>query len=86
MVGAFFFLQVTTGHLLAAGRYLGLPVAVPEKFIGLSLILEFFDRCHSLTSLHLPPAALGSLPWKNSNANTKDHNYSCGLLLYRFAE
>ena len=38
------------------------PVAVPEKIIGLTLFLDFFDRCLSLTSLHLPPAALGSLP------------------------
>jgi len=37
-------------------------VAVPEKIIGLTLFLDFFDRCLSLTSLHLPPAALGSLP------------------------
>jgi len=38
------------------------PVAVPEKIIGLALFLDFFDRCHSLASLHLPLAALGSLP------------------------
>ena len=38
------------------------PVAVPEKIIGLTLFLDFFDRCHSFTSLHLPLAALGSLP------------------------
>ena len=40
----------------------GFPVAVPEKIIGLTLFLDFFDRCLSLASLHLPPAALGSLP------------------------
>ena len=38
------------------------PVAVPEKIIGLTLILDFFDRCHSFPSLLPPPAALGSLP------------------------
>ena len=38
------------------------PVAVPEKIFGLTLVLDFFDRCHSLASLYLPPAALGSLP------------------------
>ena len=38
------------------------PVAVPEKIYGLTLILDFVDRCHSLTSLYLPLAALGSLP------------------------
>ena len=41
------------------------PVAVPEKIIGLTLILDFFDRCHSLGSLHPPPAALPSLPPTN---------------------
>ena len=36
--------------------------AVPEKIIGLTLILDFFDRGHSLCSLYPPPAALPSLP------------------------
>ncbi len=40
----------------------GFPVAVPEKIIGLTLSLDFFDRCHSLRSLLPPPAALPSLP------------------------
>ncbi len=35
---------------------------MPEKIIGLTLILDFFDRGHSLASLYLPLAALGSLP------------------------
>ena len=50
-----------TGHLAlrASAR---LPVAVPEKIFGLALLLDFFDRGHSLTSLHPPPAALSSLP------------------------
>ena len=38
------------------------PVAEREKIIGLTLILDYFDRCHSLASLYLPPAALSSLP------------------------
>ena len=38
------------------------PVAVPDKIFGLTLILDFVDRGHSLGSLHLPPAALPSLP------------------------
>ena len=38
------------------------PVAVPEKIFGLMHFLDFFDRGHSLPSLHLPRAALGSLP------------------------
>ena len=38
------------------------PLAVPEKIIGLTLILDFFDRCDSFASLHPPLAALGLLP------------------------
>ena len=38
------------------------PVAVPEKIFGLTPILDFFDRCHSLRSLYPPQAALPSLP------------------------
>ena len=38
------------------------PVAVPEKIFGLTLILDFFDRCHSLVSLPPPQAAVDSLP------------------------
>ena len=41
---------------------LSIPLAVPEKIIGLTPILDFFDRCDSFASLHPPPAALGSLP------------------------
>ena len=72
-----------------------MPVAVPEKFIGLALILEFFDRCHSLNSLYLPPAAHVSLPTghlrtagrsvglpgKPSNANTKPRQKCRGFFL-----
>jgi hypothetical protein len=36
-------------------------VAVPDKIIGLTLILDFIDRCPQNTSLALPPAALGVL-------------------------
>ena len=43
------------------------PVAVPEKIFGLTLSLDFFDRCHSLSSLHLPPAALASLPLRQKS-------------------
>ena len=38
------------------------PLAVPEKIIGLTPILDFFDRCDSFASLYPPLAALGSLP------------------------
>ena len=38
------------------------PVAVPDKIFGLTLILNFIDRCHSLCSLDLPLAAVASLP------------------------
>ena len=38
------------------------PVAVPDKIFGLTLFLDFIDRCHSLCSLTPPPAAVASLP------------------------
>ena len=41
------------------------PVAVPDKIFGLTPILDFIDRCHSLASLPLPLAAVGSLPWED---------------------
>ena len=37
------------------------PVAVPEILCSL-FASQNFDRCHSLASLPLPPAAVGSLP------------------------
>ena len=68
------------------------PVAVPEKIFGLTLILDFFDRCHSLTSLHLSLAALGSLPTGllhliirisvRSFINKKPHCGECGFSLF----
>ena len=41
---------------------MSLPVAVPDKIFGLSLFLDFIDRCHALCSLYPPLAALASLP------------------------
>ena len=38
------------------------PVAVPDLFLGFQKTSSAIDRCHSLSSLHLPPAALASLP------------------------
>jgi hypothetical protein len=38
---------------------------VPDKIFGLALTLDFIDRCHSLASLYLPLAAVGSLPWED---------------------
>ncbi|MBR5617068.1 MAG: hypothetical protein IKW50_02680 [Oscillospiraceae bacterium] len=56
----------STVSFLWRGSAQSSPVAVPEKIFGLTLFLDFFDRCHSLTSLFLPPAALGSLPlWES---------------------
>ena len=43
-------------------RSIAPPVAVPDKIIGLTLFLDFIDRCHSLPSLPPPLAAVGSLP------------------------
>ena len=41
---------------------LSIPLAVPEKIIGLAPILDFFDRCDSFASLYPPLVALGLLP------------------------
>ena len=38
------------------------PVAVPGIFVGFEKPSSSADRCHSLRSLLLPPAALPSLP------------------------
>ncbi len=51
------------------------PVAVPEKIIGLTLILDFFAHCHSLHSLLPPLAAVVSLPFPVYAAlQAKRHN------------
>ncbi|MBE6920835.1 MAG: hypothetical protein E7468_04645 [Ruminococcaceae bacterium] len=47
------------------------PVAVPYIFCGGQSRLENIDRCHSLRSLHLPPAALPSLPSGNPEVDPK---------------
>ena len=39
-------------------RALKCPLAVPEKIFGLTLILDFFDRCAQPCSLVPPQAAL----------------------------
>ena len=39
-----------------------IPVAVPGIFVGGGAPASSADRCHSLSSLHPPPAALASLP------------------------
>ena len=47
--------------LYTRGPNYGFPVAVPKISLR-HLSRRNFDRGHSLTSLHLPQAALGSLP------------------------
>ncbi len=51
-------------NCIICGRYYGAgwPVAVPNIFGGAQRRLENTDHSHSLGSLHLPPAALPSLP------------------------
>ena len=59
-------------HIYADGKLPGDgPVAVPGIFVGDVAPFSSADRGHALPSLHLPPAALGSLPVKIGNANTK---------------
>ena len=52
----------------------GLPVAVPDIFVGGKAPSSSVDRCHSLTSLFPPQAALGSFP------NSIISAYSWGIL------
>jgi len=56
------------------------PVAVPDKIFGLTLILDFIDRCHSLSSLRPPPAAVASLPVLNNRCPIEKHFFSYFLL------
>ena len=60
--------ELSTGQFLCYGFESDLnlrPVAVPYIFGGGQSRLENIDRCHSLASLPLPPAAVGSLPSGN---------------------
>ena len=76
---------------LSAGDWTrNIPVAVPDKIFGLTLILDFIDRCHSLTSLYPPQAALGSLPTGHLHldgfgsapiTNKKEEAYASSFLL-----
>ena len=45
-----------------------LPVAVPDIFVGGKAPSSSVDRCHALSSLHPPPAALASLPNSTTSA------------------
>ena len=63
------------------------PVAVPDKIIGLTLILDFIDRCHSLNSLYLPQAALASLPTGLCPSQRQEDalcilHFNCQLLIW----
>jgi len=49
--------------------------AVPEKIIGLTLFLDFFDRCTQNASLYLPPAALGVLAQSRRPTNWATPGY-----------
>ena len=56
--------RVTTDNSCTADLYslLPPPVAVPDIFLSFQKPSSAVDRCHSLSSLLLPPAALASLP------------------------
>ena len=74
--------RISSGSRFGTNR----PVAVPEKIFGLTLFLDFFDRCHSLPSLLPPPAAVGSLP-SRSRFGTNLQRFFCrtlGISLFLF--
>ena len=54
---------------------MSIPVAVPGIFVGDKAPSSSADRCHALSSLDLPQAALASLP----NSTT-----SAYLIIYTF--
>ena len=58
------------------------PVAVPEKIFGLTLILDFFDRCHSLVSLTPPQAAVDSLPTGHAETYSTGNQHRRGEPVY----
>ena len=49
-------------HTLSVASSKGIPVAVPDICLRWQSTLSSVDRCHSLSSLSPPPAALASLP------------------------
>ena len=51
--------SVETGSVVLGN---GIPVAVPDSFVGFQKPSSSVDRFHSLCSLFLPPAAVASLP------------------------
>ena len=59
--------------------YVFRPVAVPGIFVAGYAASSSADRGHSLPSLHLPPAALGSLPTESTNSTMP----ACGNILSR---
>jgi len=48
--------------LLSGHPVAGILLRCPTNVLGFKKPSSLVDRCHSLASLHLPPAALGSLP------------------------
>ena len=71
-------------HMYADGKPPGDgPVAVPGIFVGDGAPSSSADRCHSLSSLIPPLAALASLPVKIGNANTKQRTTVRPSFFYR---
>ena len=61
---------------------MSLPVAVPDKIFGLTLVLDFIDRCHSLRSFHPPQAALPSLPNSTTSAYKQLRIFSSAVIYF----
>ena len=64
------------------------PVAVPDIFLGFEKPSSAIDRCHSLRSLYLPPAALPSLPLRYVIPfhDKKDLPFGRSFLLHLYEE
>ncbi|MBQ0110903.1 MAG: hypothetical protein KBS41_03145, partial [Oscillospiraceae bacterium] len=60
------------------GKAVFRPLAVCEKIFGLTLNLDFFDRCANLCSLHPPPAALANVARRATNCSTSRYTSHTG--------
>ena len=66
--------------MLGFGCPIRFPVAVPEKIIGLTLFLDFFDRGHSLRSLDSATGGAPIAPPRWDNVGTKS-GFLCDIMV-----
>ena len=67
----------TRSDSLQSSSAIGGSVAVPDIFVGFKKPSLSVDRGHSLSSLHLPQAALASLPHGNDTCSSNSNLSFC---------